>query len=48
MRHSKPPQAERSSSRWVRPSLSPYVVDEVAFTLSDIRQARTPSPSSDR
>ncbi len=41
-------KSERGAPRWRRPSLSPYVLDDVTFTLSEIREARVGSPLSTR
>jgi len=48
MREKKSSKTARTTQRWTRPSLSPYVVDDVAFTLSDIRLARVSPRTSDR
>jgi hypothetical protein len=41
MHHVKSPKAVHTAARTTRPSLSPYLLDEVTLTLSDIRRART-------
>ena len=40
MHHPTNRQTARTAHRTQKPSLNPYVLDEVAFTLSDIRRAR--------
>ena len=40
MHHPTTRQATRTTHRTQKSSLSPYVLDDVAFTLSDIRRAR--------
>ncbi|MGA2472870.1 MAG: hypothetical protein ABSG39_05175 [Acidimicrobiales bacterium] len=40
MHHSTTHRTTRTTHRNQRPSLSPYVLDDTALTLSDIRQAR--------
>ncbi len=43
MHHPTNRQATRTAHRTEKSALSPYVLDEVAFTLSDIRRARAES-----
>jgi hypothetical protein len=40
MHHSTTRRTTRTTHRTQRPSLSPYVLEDTALTLSDIRQAR--------
>jgi hypothetical protein len=40
MHHPTKRQASRTTHRTQKSSISPYVLDDVAFTLSDIRRAR--------
>ncbi|MGD0746447.1 MAG: hypothetical protein ABSB68_01385 [Acidimicrobiales bacterium] len=40
MHHSTTHRTTRTTHRSQRPSLSPYLLDDTALTLSDIRQAR--------
>jgi len=40
MHHSTPHRTTRTTHRTQRPSLSPYVLEDTALTLSDIRRAR--------
>jgi hydroxyethylthiazole kinase-like sugar kinase family protein len=46
MHHPTNRQAMRAAHRTWKSSLDPYVLDEVAFTLSDIRRARAESDVS--
>lgn len=41
MQHLKTRKPERPSRRSERASLSPYVLDDVTLTLSEIREARS-------
>ncbi len=43
MHHPTNRQVTRTTHRTQKSSLNPYVLDEVAFTLSDIRRARAGS-----
>jgi hypothetical protein len=43
MHHSTHDRPRAKARRTQRPMLSPYVLDDTAFTLSDIRQARAES-----
>jgi len=43
MHHRTNRQAIRTAHRTQKSSLNPYVLDEIAFTLSDIRRARSES-----
>lgn len=40
MHHSTTHRITRTTHRSQRPALSPYLLDDTALTLSDIRQAR--------
>jgi hypothetical protein len=40
MHHSTTHRSIRTTHRSQRPALSPYLLDDTALTLSDIRQAR--------
>ena len=40
MQMPKTEKTHRGNGRWERSSLNPYVVDDVTFTLSEIRRAR--------
>jgi len=46
MHHPTKRQAGRTTHRSQKPSVDPYVLDDVAFTLSDIRRARAESEPS--
>ncbi len=46
MHHPTTRRATRRTHRTQKSSLSPYVLDDVAFTLSDIRRARAESEPS--
>jgi len=46
MHHPTNRQATRTAHRTQKSSLNPYVLDDVAFTLSDIRRARAESDAS--
>ena len=41
MHHPTTHRTTRTTHRSQRPSLSPYVLDDTALTLSEIRQARS-------
>jgi hypothetical protein len=43
MHHPTTRRAARAAHRTQKSSLDPYVLDDVAFTLSDIRRARAES-----
>lgn len=43
MHHPTTRQATRTTHRTSRPTLSPYLLDEVGLTLAEIRQARNES-----
>ncbi len=43
MHHPTTSTTRRTTRRTPRPGLDPYFIDEVAFTLSDIRRARAES-----
>jgi len=45
--HHSTRQSTRTANRTQKSSLNPYVLDDVAFTLSDIRRAREQSESTD-
>ncbi len=40
MHHVRTPKSADATARRARASLDPYLLDEVTFTLSDIRRAR--------
>ena len=40
MHHVRTPKSADATARRQRASLDPYLLDEVTFTLSDIRRAR--------
>ena len=46
MHHTRTRSATRTAHRTQKPSLDPYVLDDVAFTLSDILRARGQSEPS--
>ena len=46
MHHTRTRPATRTAHRTQKPSLDPYVLDDVAFTLSDILRARAQSEPS--
>ena len=46
MHHPTTRRATRTTHRTQKPSLDPYVLDDVAFTLSDILRAREQSEPS--
>ena len=46
MHHTRTRPATRTAHRTQKPSLDPYVLDDVAFTLSDILRARAQSDPS--
>ena len=46
MHHPTTRRATRATRRTQKPSLDPYVLDDVAFTLSDILRARGQSEPS--
>ena len=46
MHHRTNHQGTRTAHRTPKSSLNPYVLDEVAFTLSDIRRARAENTAS--
>jgi hypothetical protein len=46
MHHPTTRRATRTTHRTQKPSLDPYVLDDVAFTLSDILRARAQSEPS--
>lgn len=46
MHHPTTRRATRTTHRTQKPSLDPYVLDDVAFTLSDILRARAESDPS--
>jgi hypothetical protein len=41
MQQLKTRHQRRTAVRMTRPSLSPYLLDEVALTLSEVREARS-------
>jgi len=43
MHHATTRQASRTTHRMSRPTLSPYLLDDVGLTLAEIRQARDES-----
>jgi hypothetical protein len=46
MQRSIAPKRTRKSHHTRRPRLSPYLLDEIAFTRSDIERARTDTVSA--
>jgi hypothetical protein len=47
MHHTSPHQAKRTTHRSPRPSISPYFIDEIGLTISDIQRARAASSDAD-
>lgn len=43
----KAERTQRGTGRWERSSMNPYVVDDITFTLSEIRRARAEAPVGD-
>ena len=45
MRQVETPKSQRTTGRSGRPSLNPYVLDDITPTLAEIRRARSDRPS---
>ena len=44
MQLSNTEKTHRGNGRWERSPMNPYVIDDVTFTLSEIRRARADAP----
>jgi hypothetical protein len=46
MHHTSPHRTKRTTHRSPRPSISPYLIEDIGLTLTDIQRARATSDSS--